>query len=296
MPPAFAPLRLVLLALRPEHHEHRQPADQAAHVDGSGELGELVSHRRGVVHHLADDVRGSWVPVVGDVAVVALGDIAVHAVAADEAVDHHRAGAELALGDAVGDGVTDVVRRLRAHDRQVAEVVRRIHRVAVDLDVGDLAPERLWPEEEGQRQQCCKQHPLHGAHDYRHGLLLSQKRTVALVLAMQDPQLLPDMSVAALSGVQVAAEPELTVPTVAPVGAPDTAIVSEVVLAPTVMTVEDPPIVPLPPLKYPLEPRSTEPTCMPLEHVPPVEPGTRTSLPVLPALSLMVQVMLTVCV
>jgi hypothetical protein len=91
---------------------------------------------------------------VGSVAIVALR--LERAVGADRAhaVDDQLPRAVLVLRHAVDDDVADLGVRVRASDDEVAEVVRRLHRVAFDDDEARAATERRRPEDdEGSDQQ-----------------------------------------------------------------------------------------------------------------------------------------------
>jgi GAF domain-containing protein len=95
----------------------------------------------------ADDVGVLRAPRVGARAVVALYDEAAYAVAADDAVDHLRAGHRIALRHAVRDDVADSIARVALDEHHVAGVVDRLHALSGDEHVAGSAAERLRPEE-----------------------------------------------------------------------------------------------------------------------------------------------------
>src|SRR3954462_8726753 len=94
-------------------------------------------------------------PRVGQWLVVTLCCEAGGGVAADDAVNDLGAGTELAARDAVGDDVTDGIVRVASYDDEITRAVGAVHAVAVHVDIGDTAAERLRPDEPPT-------HPDHG--------------------------------------------------------------------------------------------------------------------------------------
>jgi len=134
---------LDLVAAGHEHpDEHEARREQCEQERGPEELED--EHRVRDTQRLgADDVAGLGTPDVRRGAVVALHDEAVLGIAADDPVDHLRAGHRIAFRHPVRDQLADVVARMLLDEHEIAGVIPRQHALAGNENVGRTAAERL---------------------------------------------------------------------------------------------------------------------------------------------------------
>jgi hypothetical protein len=141
-----------------DEEEGGQPGDDR---EAERPLDEHEEHAeaRDAEPHRPERLRRGRPPEIAPGSVVSLRDVADRSRAADDAVDHERPFARLALRDVVGDHVADVVGPLSDEDREVSGVEPRLHARPGDDDVGGGPTQHLGAK--GHR-------PRQGERDGRH--------------------------------------------------------------------------------------------------------------------------------